>query len=183
MASPAIELRRAGLDDLDVILSTFLIGLESYAAFAPPGWSPGQLPDERERTADLLSDPDTWTALALAAGEPVGHVGVIPARERAIGERAHDWRDRPPLPGVAHLWQLFVLPDWWGTGVAGTLHEAAVAEIGARGYQRARLVTPSDHARARRFYGRRGWVPTDEGWDPGLGLDLVEYRLELEAGS
>ncbi len=165
-----------------MILSTFRVGLESYVDFAPPGWTPPQLPHERERTAGLLADADTWAALALEGGEPVGHVGVVPARERAIGEPAAvDPRTRPLLPGMAHLWQLFVLPPWWGTGVADTLHEAAVAEMARRGYVRARLVTPADHARARRFYERRGWLLASEGSDEHLGLDLAEYHVELEA--
>ncbi len=83
------------------------------------------------------------------------------------------------MPGVAHLWQLFVLPDWWGTGVAATLHAAAVDEMSAQGYERARLYTPAAHARACRFYEHRGWKLVERGSDATLGLELAEYRLEL----
>jgi hypothetical protein len=73
-----------------------------------------------------------------------------------------------------------VLPPWWGTGVAGTLHEAAIVEMRQREFVRSRLFTPADHLRARRFYERRGWRVTAHGTDRGgLGLDLVECRLEL----
>ncbi|MEA2214274.1 MAG: hypothetical protein QOF83_4222 [Solirubrobacteraceae bacterium] len=44
---------------------------------------------------------------------------------------------------------------------------------------RARLYTPSGHVRARRFYERRGWRSQEESWSAGLGLELVEYRLDL----
>ncbi|MEA2248049.1 MAG: Acetyltransferase domain [Solirubrobacteraceae bacterium] len=80
---------------------------------------------------------------------------------------------------TACLWQLFVRPAWWGTGVAGALHEAfATARVA--GYRRARLVTPAQHARARRFYGRRGWRmdgPPDD--LIGFGMPLTAYRCDL----
>ena len=49
----------------------------------------------------------------------------------------------------------------------------------AQGYSSARLFTPSLHARARRFYERRGWEVIDEQWNQWLDLLMAEYRLEL----
>jgi ribosomal protein S18 acetylase RimI-like enzyme len=86
---------------------------------------------------------------------------------------------RPLVPGLAHLWQLFVQPEWWGRGVAPLLHDAALAEMRLRGYERARLFTPSSHARARRFYERREWLRVGEQWNDGLALVLTEYLIEL----
>jgi hypothetical protein len=51
----------------------------------------------------------------------------------------------------------------------------------SRGYDRARLFTPSGHARARRFYEGRGWRAVDERFHPDLALDLTEYRLTSDA--
>jgi len=44
-----------------------------------------------------------------------------------------------------------------------------------RGYRTARLHTPAGHARARRFYERRGWRVSapPEMW---LDLSVIEYR-------
>jgi hypothetical protein len=50
-----------------------------------------------------------------------------------------------------------------------------------QGYERARLFTPSQHVRARRFYERRGWALGEQRLDLNLGLELAEYRLELSA--
>ncbi len=132
--------------------------------------------------AELLSDPGTWALLALGHGRPVGHVSVYPGRERRPDEH-RNWTERPKLPGLAHLWQLFVLPDWWGRGVAQVLRGAAVAEMSVRGLEHARLYTPSLHARARPFYERRGWSPRGELWNDELQLVLTEYRLALDAAS
>lgn len=175
----AIELTRAVANDIDAMLASVHAGVDFYVDFAPEGWTPPVFDDERERIEDLLSDADTWVTLAVADGATVGHVGFLPARARAIGEPPGDWRGRPPLAGIAHLWQLFVLPAWWGTGVAATLHAAAVDEMRAQAYERARLYTPAGHARACRFYERRGWTLIERGMDPTLGLELAEYRLEL----
>jgi GNAT superfamily N-acetyltransferase len=83
------------------------------------------------------------------------------------------------VPGLAHLWQLFVLPTWWGRGVAPLLHDHAVAQMRVQGYGTARLFTPSWHVRARRFYERRGWNAVAEAWNEDLSLPLAEYRLSL----
>ena len=53
---------------------------------------------------------------------------------------------------------LYVRPEAWGTGVAGELHDRAVAAIRAAGHERARLWVLEENVRARRFYERRGWV-------------------------
>lgn len=175
-----LHTRRAGPDDVDVLLETVRRGFGSYVEFAPPGWVPPPMDaQERARTAEYLGEPDTWALLALDGERPVGHISVIPARERTPESPRNDWREWPLIPGLAHLWQLFVRPPWWGTGAAALLHAAAVEEMSARGFGGARLYTPALHARARRFYERRGWQAVDEAASAELGLALVEYRLEL----
>jgi len=176
-----IVTRRAGLDDLDAVLDNVAAGFGSYRAFAPAGWEPPDRDAGRDLTAELIVDPDTFGLIALVDDEFVGHVSFVPARERSAGEPAGDWRSRPLVPGLAHLGQLFVSEPWWGRGVAPLLHDSAVAEMRARGHSSARLFTPSGHARARRFYERRGWVAGGEAWNEHLGLGLVEYRLPLGA--
>jgi GNAT superfamily N-acetyltransferase len=136
-------------------------------------------PRRREETRQLLEDPATWALLALVAEVPVGHVAFRPGRERGPGAAPVSWRTRQVVPGLAHLWQLFVVPDWWGRGVAPLLHDAAMAEMRAQGYDSGRLFTPSGHVRARRFYERRGWTLAGEEWNDFLGLMLAEYRLAL----
>jgi GNAT superfamily N-acetyltransferase len=174
-----LQLRRAGVGDLAAVNRHVQAGFDSYAAFASAGWQPPQVATEVQTTTTLLEDPDTWALIALHDGEPVGHVAFFPGRERAATEAPSDWRTRPVIPGVAHLWQLFVLAPWWGHGVAPALHTAAVTEMRGRAFTRARLYTPTAHERARRFYERRGWVATGDAFHEGLALELTEYWLEL----
>jgi GNAT superfamily N-acetyltransferase len=175
----ALQLRRAGIEDLAAISHHVQVGFDSYAEFAPAGWRPPRVEAEAQATKALLEDPDTWALLALHDGEPTGHVAFFPGAERASGETSGHWRTRPLIPGLAHLWQLFVLAPWWGRGVAPALHEAAVTEMRGRAFTRARLYTPAAHLRARRFYERRGWVARGDAFHEGLALELTEYRLDL----
>ena len=174
-----IDTRRASVDDVDVLIADVAAGFASYVEFAHSGWDPPDIKAERDRAADLIADAATWALIALVDGTPAGHVAFFPGRRRTAGASSGDWRQREVIPGLAHLWQLFVLPEWWGRGVAPLLHDAAIAEMRSRGYGRARLFTPSLHARARRFYQRRGWTVADEEWNEFLDLELAEYRLEL----
>jgi len=180
LLAPPIITRRATVDDVDTLLHNVQTGFDSYTAFAPAGWQPPDVRAAREISVALLGDPETWALLALAGIDPVGHVAFFPGRERRLSDQARgDWRLRPLIPGLAHFWQLFVLPDWWGRGVAPLLHAAAIAEMRARGYERGRLFTPSLHARARRFYERRGWNAAEDAWGSELGLMVTEYSTGL----
>jgi GNAT superfamily N-acetyltransferase len=167
-----VEIRPGTLDDVAVLAETLQVGFEGYRAFAPRGWKPPEPTIERSRIADRLPLPDAWCRIAEAAGEPAGHVAILAAREQA--------GDRALVPGLAHLWMLFVREPWWGTGLAARLHGLALEEAAARGYQAMRLYTPARHARARAFYEREGWT-TDglETLEPMIGLDLVTYRRSL----
>jgi ribosomal protein S18 acetylase RimI-like enzyme len=86
-----------------------------------------------------------------------------------------------PMPGLGHLWHLFVRPTWWGTGVAVSLLKEAMDEARRRGHAAARLFTPRDNGRARAFYRREGWCETgDERYAPHIDLQIVEYRRSLD---
>ena len=170
-------MRRATGDDVDAILATLFAGFESFAEFAPSGWTPPE--PQRERTLRRLVEPTTWALIAEEGDRAVGHVSFTPARGHPFEQPDGAWLEEPPISGEAHLWQLFVVPDRWGTGIASTLYDRAIEAMRSQGYQRSRLFTPVDNARARRFYERRGWIAGRTGIDPDMGLELVEYRLEL----
>jgi GNAT superfamily N-acetyltransferase len=82
-------------------------------------------------------------------------------------------------PRLAHLWQLFVAHEWWGSGLATRLHGLATEAASTRGFTAMRLFTPADQARARRFYEREGWRIAAAPEDDEIGFAVVEYRLDL----
>ena len=174
-----ISIRVATPADWEEIHVTVHAGFATYREFAPAGWVPPDPEPGAEILRRRLQEPDTWVAIAHGADAVAGHVGFYPAREREPGDLPDFEGERPLLPGVAYLWQLFVRPAFWGSGIAATLHDAALEEMRARDYERAQLLTPSGQMRARRFYEREGWVAGASGLDRMIALEVVEYRRNL----
>lgn len=94
-------------------------------------------PDDavRGRWREALADESARVVVAEDGGTIIG---VASARE--------GWVDG-----------LYVVPEAWGSGVAGRLHDEALRLLAADGATSARLWVLEDNARARRFYERRGW--------------------------
>jgi GNAT superfamily N-acetyltransferase len=120
--------------------------------------------------AAQLFDRTTWATLAERGDTLAGYASMIPA---AVSRR--------PVadPRLAHLLQLFVTREWWGSGLATRLHGSVVEAARARGFSAMRLYTPADQARARRFYEREGWRIASTEDDDEIGFAVAEYRLEL----
>lgn len=87
-----------------------------------------------------VDDPAKQTLIALSEDEPVGAACVY-----------EEW-----------LESLYVVPEKWGTGLAGELHDRALEVVRELGSERCHLWVLEDNARARRFYERRGWRENGE---------------------
>ena len=173
MPSPAVALRRARPADAAALARNLVDAIADYPAFAPAGWSAPAVDAETEHLREKLADPDVWCTVAEAGAALVGQVTVLPA-----ARAAHPVDD----PSLGHFANLMVRRDFWGSGLARGLHEAAVAGARERGLRTLRLFVAEGQARARRFYEREGWRPAGEPFDdPAPGLRMVEYRLRLGA--
>jgi GrpB-like predicted nucleotidyltransferase (UPF0157 family)/GNAT superfamily N-acetyltransferase len=204
---PASELvlRAATVSDAEQLGRGVAEGFQSYLPFAPAGWTPRPASEEVEQVRALLDGDDFWCLLAWAqrAGTERGRAERVERVETEQAERvetervervetervlaghvaflsaARAWRAVED-PTLAHLRQLFLAPDHWGTGLARRLHGHAMAAAGERGFTAMRLFTPTGQARARRFYEREGWRVDGEPFcDPGFGLQLIAYRRSL----
>jgi GNAT superfamily N-acetyltransferase len=155
-----LTFRDATVADAAAMAETVGIGFESYRAFAPPGWAPPAFAVEVAAIRSRMLGHDAWALLARDGDTPAGHIALL----------------ADPAPGVVYLWQLFIRPAHWGTGLADQLHEEFLDASRTRGYRRARLRTPFDQGRSRRFYERNGWR-TDgvASFEHKLGLDLLVY--------
>lgn len=110
----------------------------SVAAFAhvfPPERYPFPRAAVQERWALALEDPAASVVVAELEGDPVGAAIVRP-----------DWLDG-----------LYVVPEWWGKGVAPPLHDRALEIVRSLGSASCHLWVLKENARARQFYERRGW--------------------------
>jgi ribosomal protein S18 acetylase RimI-like enzyme len=167
-----VELRRVTVEDAEDLAATVSACFESFRIWAGPGWSPPETGFELWRYREGLLRPSLWGLVGIEEGEIAGHVTFVQARERSDPQ--------PDIPGEAHLWQLFVRPPWWGSGLATSLNRMAVEEAARQGYGSMRLFTPAGNARARAFYEREGWGAVGEpAYEAMLGLEIVQYRRLL----
>ena len=156
--------------DVPRIAAVVAEGFEGYRSFAPAGWTPPPMAEHERYLGERLWDPDSWATLAERDHTIAGVVSMIPA---ATSRRPVD------DPRLAHLWQLFIAREWWGSGLATRLHGLVTEAALTRGFTAMRLFTPADQARARRFYEREGWRLTGADPDDEIGFTVVEYRLDL----
>lgn len=160
------------VEDAEDLVETVAVGFDSYRSWAGPGWTPPEIGFELWRFREGLERPSLWGLVGTEHGEMAGHVTFVQALERED--------PRPEIPGLAHLWQLFVRPRWWGSGLATRLNRLAVDEAARQGYEAMRLFTPAGNARARAFYEREGWETDGVGiYEAMLGFDIVQYRRRL----
>jgi GNAT superfamily N-acetyltransferase len=75
---------------------------------------------------------------------------------------------------TVQLKDLYVAPVAWGSGVAATLMETAIASI--VGVTVATLWVVETNARARRFYEREGWAPDGATRQTPFGVPELRYR-------
>jgi GNAT superfamily N-acetyltransferase len=167
------SLRPAAPSDAERLSAVVAEAFEGYRSIAPPGWEPPDPHGELDRFREYLASDGVWCLIAEEGTKVAGHVAIMPARIHQ-----HPAADA----AMAHLWQLFVRPPWWGTGLATELHTRAIEEAAARGFSSMRLFTPAAQARARRFYEREGWTPAgDPSVDLDLGIPIVEYRRAISS--
>jgi GNAT superfamily N-acetyltransferase len=118
--------------------------------------------------AERLADPTAVTMLASRAGREIGTVTV---------------RRDPEFDGQGQLLGLHVLPDGWGRGVGGALHDAALAALARQGYPIAGLWVIAANSRARTMYESRGWILVPELELDFLGVREIRYARRLSPPS
>jgi GNAT superfamily N-acetyltransferase len=167
------SLRVATSGDAEQIAAVLAEGFEGYRPIAPPGWDPPDARAELDQLRGFLDNDEVWCLVAEVDGEPAGQVAIMPTRlHQQPSEDAE----------LAQLWQLFVRPPFWGTGLATELHAEAVREARSRGFTSMRLFTPAEQTRARRFYEREGWTAAGEPADHlDVGIPVVEYRRAISS--
>ncbi len=119
------------------------------------------------------AESDPQAILALEEERVVGFATVGPSRK----EDPSGWGE---------LYALYVDPDEWRRGIGTALLDAANRRLTDGGFRRACLWVLSNNVRARRFYERQGWVPTDTVATrefTGVSVEEVLYVRALDGGS
>ncbi len=100
---------------------------------------------------------DNWTA--ALAGSAAARLAEVDGA--AVGYARIDRMTLPVDPGDrpgVQLYQLYVLKDWHGGGIAPVLMDWMIAEARAQGASDLWLSVYTDNPRARAFYRRYGFV-------------------------
>ena len=119
----------------------------------------GRVSRYREAIAAVPPGMRLW--VAERDGRIVGHATV--AVDKTLGE----------------LSALYVVPEEWGSGVAGALHDEAVVGMRELGATEATLWVVEGNTRARRFYEREGWSADGETKSSMFDIREVRYRRPL----
>ena len=131
-----VRIRKAGPADADSLFGVQRASaLAGFAHIFPADKYPFPDDAERARWATLLESPDVSVLVAERAGQ-MGGLAVVNDEE---------------------LVRFFLAPEWWGSGVADVLHDAALEIVRERGASTCRLWVLEENHRARRFYERSGW--------------------------
>lgn len=148
----AVLVREAGPDDLEPIVAIFLACWQgSYASFLPEGVI-GIYDDASARALwqPIMDSADAARVTLVAESSDGELLGVI-----SIGADQDE-------AACGHIYSLYVRPEAQGSGVGQGLMDAAIKALQERGLDRATLWVFAANDRARRFYGRLGWLP--DGW-------------------
>ena len=128
-------IRRSRADEAETLFSIQRAAcLPALAHIFPPELYPFPDDEIRRRWRD-------WTGIAFVAENPQSERDGT-----AVG-----------VAGVEDCWLhgFYVRPEWWGTGVADELHEAALQAM--PDCPELKLWVLEGNQRARRFYEKRGW--------------------------
>lgn len=99
----------------------------------------------------------TWkTLICVDDGRMVGTSSFCESRF----EQFHDWGE---------VISIYLLPDYMGKGYGKALMKSAVSELKMQGYEKIFLWVLEENVRARRFYEKIGFLPTDDFLDDIIG--------------
>ena len=163
--APDIVIRRAVADDA-----------EEFTRAHEEAWDAGMEGVVDKKLGELMSFEDRVASFrdGLTAAPPGARVWVAERKGRIVGHAIVDVGG-----GIGELRGLYVVPEEWGSGVAGALHEQAVARMRQLGATVAILWVVEGNARARRFYEREGWSADGETKASMFGLTELRYSTTL----
>lgn len=114
--------------------------------------------------APNLDNPSWKTLLCIDNGRIVGTSSFCKSRF----EQFHDWGE---------VVSIYLQPDSMGKGYGKVLLKSTLSELKMQGYKNIFLWVLEENIRARHFYERFGFLPTDDFLDDAIGgKELREVR-------
>ncbi len=122
------------------------------------------------RWAAHLDEADRHTLLLVEEGRFIGTASFGPSR-------FIQW------PEAGEIISLYLLPEAMGQGHGRALLAAVIAQLATLGYQELFLWVLEDNHRARRFYEKAGFIPTEHVHEDAIGgkwLREIRYRYDVQ---
>lgn len=163
--------REAIVEDAAGIANVEVVAQQSgYRAFLPASHLNSMSISDRTQAWQnaLQSDDQDRTVVAVHNEKVIGFARAGKCKDAGIG-------------GITYL---FVLSEYWGTGVGQALMRKATDILRDFGSVSAQLYVYRDNARGRRFYERLGWKPDGRTYDhefEGEIFQLLCYVRTIEA--
>ena len=165
-----IEYRAAKVEDATGIATVEVLAQQiAYRHFLPASHLDNMSVSDRTQVWYGFIQSDDPTQIIVAAHD-----------ERVIGwMRIGKYRD----PEMGYIFDLFVLPDYWGKGIGKSLMYNASQVFKENGHKAALLYAFEENMRSRRFYERLGWSLDGRVYDKeisGVPVRFLCYKLTLE---
>ncbi|MDL2218522.1 GNAT family N-acetyltransferase [Christensenellaceae bacterium OttesenSCG-928-M15] len=151
-----------GADDFDAIADIYVKSWQAaYRGIVPQNYLDGLKPDG---WSALLSKGAFTSFVAVENGNCIGTASVCAARDET-------------KKGWGELVSIYLLPTYFGKGVAEQLFQKAIATLRAQGFSDIYLYVLKENVRARRFYEKHGFSPTADTLQIEIsGKPLAEIR-------
>lgn len=151
-------LRPMSDDDIEAVLAVQEEGaVAGLSHIFPQDDHPFPRDQIRQRWLRELQDPAITCLVVQEAGHVVGFAAVRGEQFLHFG----------------------TVPHMWGSGLAGIAHDDVLERCRLAGLGRVRLRVFQENLRARRFYERRGWLPTGRETRTAFPPNPVLWEYEL----
>ncbi|MEF8814863.1 MAG: GNAT family N-acetyltransferase [Halovenus sp.] len=118
--------------------------------------------DTDRLVADDIDPPDRPFFVAVVGDDVAGFV------EAASGDE-----------GVAHLYRIYVAPEYWHRGIGSSLLERIEQALRERGFDRLVLSVFAENTVGVQFYESSGFLRTDSTYSERFDTREYEYAKEL----
>lgn len=166
-----LSLRPAVEGDLDAIADVHSLARRAYYGDAASAIAVAGA-DHRDEWRSVIDDADAELTVALD-------------RTRVVAFIASAWSQDPALAEgrLLELAALYVLPAYWGTGLASRLHLTFLAHLERVRAAAGVLDVWDGNARALGFYAKHGWVSDGRSRSGSGGNNYIGLRLPRDAAS
>jgi GNAT superfamily N-acetyltransferase len=168
-----IKIRYANPDDANVLAFIHVNSWkEAYKGIVPDGFLSRMSVESRQSYfSKALAEGSEKDALAFVDDKPAGIITVGKCRDE----------DNDNTFG--EIWGIYLLPEFWRKGIGTIMLNWGIDELISWGYTRITLWVLEKNLAARNFYEKNGFTRDGREKSITLGVDVIECRYSMQAGS